>query len=92
MIFLPLGLILLGLASLLAAAFMPVSRQKGWTRLFASMFVSAAFAVGSITQIQSMHRLWPGAFGMAVATYLAWIGLRKHKHDPEGRTPVASTL
>jgi hypothetical protein len=85
-------LILLGLASLLIASFAPVSRQKGWVRLFASIFVSVAFAVGSITQIQSERRIWPGAFGLAVAMFLAWGGLRKHKRDPEGRTPVASIL
>jgi hypothetical protein len=88
----PASLILLGLTCALIAVFAPVSPRKGWTRLLSSVLVSAAFAVGSISQIVKDHRLWPGGYGLGAAVFLAWIGMRKRKRDPEGKTPAASML
>lgn len=89
---LPLGLSVLGLIFALIAAFTPVSPQKGWRRLAASMLVGAAFGVGSTAEMFIERRLWPGALGILIGSLLIWIGFRKHKRDPEGITPPASIL
>jgi uncharacterized membrane protein YgdD (TMEM256/DUF423 family) len=90
--FLPLGLILLGLACLLVAGLTQVSPRKGWARLSASLLVGAAFVAGSISQMVKQHRIWPGAVGLGGGVFLAYVGLRKHERDPDGKTPAASML
>lgn len=89
---LPLSLVLPGLAFAVVAAFTPVSPQKGLRRLVASLLVGAAFAGGSTLQMFIERHLWPGAFGLAAGVFLVWLGLRKHKRDPDGRTPAAQML
>lgn len=69
----PLGLILLGLASALAAALTPLSIKKGRLRLCASLFVSAGFTAGSVVQMLKEEKLWPGALGLAAGIFLAWV-------------------
>lgn len=86
----PLGLVLLGLAALLASVLMPVSPRKGWARLSASLLVAAAFALGSSAQMVQEHRPWPGIVGLAIGLFLVYVGFRKQKRDPHGRTPTAS--
>ncbi len=61
-------------------------------RLLASLCLSGAFLFGSITQIIAENRLWPASFGLLAGLVLAWIGFRKHRRDPDGRTPSATIL
>jgi hypothetical protein len=89
---LPLGLILLGLASALVATLSAISAQKSPWRLATSVFVGAAFTVGSIAQMLKENQLWPGAFGLGAGVFLMWIGYRKYKKDPDGNTPAAKML
>ncbi len=89
---LPISLVLPGLAFAVVAAFTPVSPQKSLRRLIASLLVGAAFAVGSLLQIFTERRLWPGAFGLGAGVFLVWVGFRKRKRDPDGRTPAAQVL
>ena len=89
---LPLGLVLLGLAFAVGAAFTSVSSQKGLRRLAASVLIAAAFVVGSVAQMLGEHRLWPGAFGIGAGAFLVWVGWRKYKRDPHGHTRPAQIL
>lgn len=88
----PLCLVLLGLVFALSAALTEVSSRKGLLRLSASAMVALGFAVGAVSQVINEKRLWPGCLGLGVSCFLAWIGFRKFKRDPEGRTPAASML
>ena len=89
---LPLGLVLMGLGCMLVAALKSVSSQKGLWRLAASLLVGAAFIVGSIAQVVKQNQLWPGVFGLGAGAFLMWVGYRKYKKDPNGKTPVAQML
>jgi hypothetical protein len=86
----PFEFILLGLACLLVAALTPVSPRKGWARLFASLLVGTAFVLGSCWQMVKDNRTAPGAIELGVGLFLVYVGVRKFKRDPEGKTPVAS--
>lgn len=88
----PLGFIVLGLIFAIVASLTPVSKQKGLLRLVASLLVACAFWEAATIQMLGEHRLWPGAFGIGAGAFLAWIGYRKYKRDPEGRTPPAQML
>ena len=50
------------------------------------------FVVGGLDQIVKEDHLWPGSIGLLAGVFLVWIGLRKHRRDPEGRTPARSIL
>jgi hypothetical protein len=85
-------LILLALVTVIAAALMPISLRKGKTRLYGSLFVSAAFLTASISQMVEARRLWPEAILLVGASFLAWLGIRKYRRAPEGRTRSAQIL
>jgi threonine/homoserine/homoserine lactone efflux protein len=89
---LPLCLIALGLAFAALAALTQVSPKKGKRRLVASLSVSLAFAEGGVAQVIAQHHLWPGVLGLCGGVFLAWIGFRKQKRDPDGHTPAAQML
>jgi lipopolysaccharide export LptBFGC system permease protein LptF len=78
---------LLALFCVLIAAVISVSKAKGQLRLMASILVAAGFILGSLLQMVSEKRLWPGSLGVVAGVFLAWIGLRKYRRDPDGRTP-----
>jgi hypothetical protein len=88
----PLGFVLLGLIFAAVASLTPISPRKGLLRLIASGLVGAAFVEGSIVQMFGEHRLWPAAFGIGAGAFLAWIGYRKYKRDPDGHTAAAQML
>jgi hypothetical protein len=88
----PLGFVLLGLTFAAIASLTPISPKKGLRRLIASLLVAAAFLEGSIAQMAAETSLWPGAFGIGMGAFLAWIGYRKYKRDPDGRTPASKML
>ena len=90
--FMPVGLVLLAVLCVILAALLPVSRAKGWTRLLGSMFVGAGVGTALLSQPTSDNRVWPRVFGIVAGPLLMWAGLRKHRRDPEGRTPAASIL
>lgn len=89
---LPLGLVLFGLMCALVAAFTPLSSLKGRLRLLGSLFVGTAFTVGGLFQTMNEQRLGPGGFGVVFGIFLIWIGVRKHKRDPNGASPAAQML
>ena len=76
----------------LVAAVLPVSVAKGRIRLLGSLSVGAGFAVMSLTQIVNENRLWPTAVLLFGGIFLIWVGLRKYRRDPEGKTPARSIL
>jgi len=90
--FLPPALFLLALVSVPIAAVMQPSRSKGQLRLLGSMSLAAGFVVGSILQMAAESREWPASLGLAAGIFLAWVGLRKYRKDPDGRTPPADIL
>ena len=74
------------------AALRPVSRQKGQARLLASLFGGAVVSVDSLSKIGKEYLLWPATIELAGGFCLIWLGLRKYRRDPEGRTPAATIL
>jgi hypothetical protein len=88
----PLVLILIAVVSVLIAALVPVSKAKGQARLLASLFVGAGFGLDSLLQLTRENEVWPRLFELMAGALLVWLGFRKHRRDPEGRTPAASIL
>ena len=88
--FLPLGLILLAVLCVVVAAILPISRTRGQFRLAGSLSVGAAFVVGSL--LSATGQSWQRGVAIAVGAFLAWIGLRKYRADPNGKTPASSIL
>ena len=66
---LPLGLILLGLASALVAALSAISAQKGLWRLASSLLVGAAFTVGSIAQMLKEKPVMARSFRAGIRSF-----------------------
>jgi len=87
---LPLGLVVLAVMCVLVAALTPVSRAKGRLRLAGSLSIGAVFFIGSVPQIFAVG--WPAVIGTFCGVFLAWVGLRKYRRDPEGRSPSAQIL
>jgi hypothetical protein len=88
----PLGLIVLAVICVLIAALVPVSKAKGLVRLLGSLFVGAGFSFDSLLQLTRGNEAWQRLFELMVSALLVWLGFRKHRRDPEGRTPAASIL
>lgn len=88
----PLSLVLLAVLCVIIAALTPVSRLKGQLRLLGSLLAGAAFCTGSVVQVAQDHRQWPGLLLSAMGGCLIWLGLRKYRRDPEGKTPSATIL
>ena len=88
--FLPLGLIALAVICVAAAAILPMSRTKGQVRLAGSLSIGAAFAAGSL--LSTTGQSWQHGVGVAMGASLAWIGLRKYRRDPDGKTSNYSIL
>ena len=88
----PLGFIVLAVICVLIAALVPTSKTKGQIRLFGSLFVGAAFGLDALLQLTAGNGAWPRFFELIVGVLLIWLGFRKHRRDPEGRTPAASIL
>jgi ABC-type xylose transport system permease subunit len=89
---LPLGLVVIAVACVLIAALTPVSRQKGRIRLAGSLCIGAAFLIGSVSQILTKGKSIPALIGALCGVFLVWVGLRKYRRDPEGRSPSAQIL
>lgn len=89
-----LSLVLFILAVIAALAALPLapSPAKGRMRLFASLFVGAAFVIGSMYDISSGRRLWVRGLIVAVAANVIWSGLKKYRTDPLGQTRLSPTL
>jgi hypothetical protein len=74
------------------AALTPVSRAKGRIRLAGSLFVGTAILLAALSQAIAEGKLRLGVAGLLGAAFLVWVGLRKYRRDPEGRTPSAQIL
>ncbi len=85
-------MIIIGLLCALVAIAFPVSRQKGNMRLAASSLVGTGFVIGAVAQIGSGGAMWPAIFGVVAGIFLDYVGWRKYRRDPEGRTRPAKML
>jgi hypothetical protein len=87
-----LVLVLFAVGCVVIAALTPVSRAKGRIRLSASLFIGIAIPLGALSQAIAEGKLLLGVAGLVGGVFLVWIGLRKYRRDPEGRTPSAQIL
>jgi threonine/homoserine/homoserine lactone efflux protein len=78
--------------SALIALLIPVSQSKGRVRLIGSCLIGAAFLLASLTEMIHRKQLWPEGILTAGGIFLVWVGIRKYRRDPEGRTPAAKIL
>lgn len=88
----PAVLVLLALTCASVAGLMRVSPRKGQIRLLASLLVAAALSFGGLAQMVSEKALWPAIFGVLAGSFLVWMGFRKYKRDPFGKTPAGKML
>jgi sulfite exporter TauE/SafE len=70
----------------------PTSRLKGRVRLASSLLVGAAFPVMAISQGVMQRKPLLSVVELIAGAFLVWLGLRKYRRDPEGRTPSAQIL
>lgn len=87
-----LALVLCAVLCVFIAALVPASHKKGRIRLAGSLFIGAAFPVATSAQSLIERKLLPLLVGLIVGSFLAWIGWRKYRRDPQGKTPAAQIL
>ena len=85
-------LAVLAVVSVMIAAVTPRSRTKGRLRLAGSLLIGTAFVVGSLCQALIEAKLWLGLVGVSAGLFLGWVGMRKYRRDPEGRTRASKIL
>ena len=76
----------------LAGALIPRSRAKGRLRLLGSLLIGCAFPVMALSQAVAQHKALLIVVGLVCGSFLVWVGFRKYRRDPEGRTPPAQIL
>lgn len=76
----------------LTAIVTPVSLAKGRMRFLGSLLIALAIPLGAIDQAITTSDLAPGVMGLLAGAFLAGVGVRKYRRDPEGRTPPAQML
>lgn len=74
------------------AALTPVSLTKGRIRLSGSLFAGIAVPLSVLSQAIREGKLLLSVVGLLGGVVLVWVGLRKYRRDPEGRTPSAQIL
>lgn len=74
------------------AALTPVSRTKGRLRVAGSLLIGMAISFGALSQGVAEGNLWLGLVGFLCGVCLVWLGLRKYRRDPEGRTRASQIL
>jgi hypothetical protein len=74
------------------AALIPISRIKGQLRLAGSLLIGIAFCIGALSQGVAEHNLRLSVAGFLCGGFLVWLGLRKYRRDPEGRTRASQIL
>jgi hypothetical protein len=63
--------------------------MKGQVRLLGSLFVGAGFGLDSLLQLTGRNGARPRLVELMASALLVWLGLRKHRKDPEaGRLPL----
>ncbi len=90
--FIPLGLILIAFMCILIAALIPASKAKGQVRLLGSLFVGTGFCLDSLLHLMEGTESLQRSIELLAGAMLIWLGSRKYRRDPEGRTPPASIL
>ena len=86
---LALASVLLAVACVVIAALTPVSRRKGQLRLAGSISIGILFLLSSAL---SHALIKQKVFGAVAGAFLIWVGWRKYRLDPQGRTPSAKIL
>jgi hypothetical protein len=87
-----LGLAVCACCCVLIAAFTPISRAKGRARLAGSLFIGIAIPLGVLPEAIAQRKAITAVIGLAAGVFLVWVGMRKYRRDPEGRTPSARIL
>ena len=86
---LPLCLIILAAVSVPIAALIPISNSKGRVRLAGSLLLGTGFILMGVVHVIVNQRYWLLVIG---GGFLIWVGLRKYRRDPQGRTSSAAIL
>jgi len=87
-----LGLAICACCCGVIAAFTPISRLKGRARLAGSLFVGIAIPLGALSEAIAHRNIVTAVIGLTAGVFLVWVGMRKYRRDPEGRTPSAQIL
>lgn len=74
------------------AALTSISSAKGRIRLVGSVFIGLAIVLSGLSKAIGEGKPQLGVFGLLGGILLMWLGLRKYRRDPEGRTPPARIL
>jgi len=83
---LALALAICAISCVVLAALIPTSSIKGRIRLAGSLLVGAAFLVASLSQALAQGKPILFVVGLMGGAFLVWLGLRKYRRDPQGRT------
>jgi hypothetical protein len=86
------SLIILAVVSVAIAMLIPRSRAKGRMRLAGSLLLGLAFIVTFPGLLQQTPHSWRAIVVPVGGVFLIWVGVRKYRRDPEGRTPAARIL
>ena len=68
------------------------SLVRGRIRLLGSILIALAMSLGGIEQTVTTYDFAPIVIGLLAGVVLAWVGVRKYRRDPEGRTRPAQML
>ena len=90
--YLGVGLFILAAISVPIAMLMPRSRAKGKMRLAGSVLLGLGFIWVVPTAFNGVLPVWRAAPFPVAGLVFIWLGIRKYRRDPEGRTPPAQIL
>lgn len=85
-------LMILAAMSVPVAMVMRRSRAKGRCRLAGSFLLGLAFISAFPSALRDAPHLWQALLLPLAGLILIWLGVRKYRRDPEGRTPPAEIL
>lgn len=86
------GIIVLAALSVPIAAMIPKSQLKRRFRLAGSLLLGIGLVVASVGEMIQSGRLLPEGILTAGGVFLVYVGVRKYRRDPEGRTAPAQIL
>jgi len=74
------------------AAITPISRLKGRLRLAGSCLAGSGIFIEGLTPITRERLIFRSMLCLGAGVFLIWVGLRKYRRDPEGRTQPRQIL
>jgi len=84
--------VILGLISSLVAAFLRESAAKGRARLLGAVTVGISWTLYFLVGGTREHLLGAQFIGVFGGVFLIWLGIRKQRRDPLGKTRAAQIL